>query len=376
MRVPSLLISSSVLALGCTSGGAPAASGGDASADDGGSPGPDGGVEQDTGLPAPDAGADASDPSVVYVETAGIGDMQIDGTSLYWVAGGTRIMRMPLAGGTPVALVSAPQMSGASIGNIAVDASNVYWDEAQPTFGSAGGVFSAPLGGGAPTRLASVNSPGSLSLDGDSVYVDTMPTGIDTDGEIDRVPISGGGVTALVRGVNARSVIVAVDGFVYVVVDQANFLQNVFRVPGDASAGPADAGAEGGPDAGPLLPVSTNGRMSTLVLARHPDGHEVYWAVFDEVHSYPGDAGMQVDLGTVSDPLDPQTGGSIDALYPSNGAVFWYSIPFAGPTGDLWEFPAGGNPRDHLAYTQGGAFVANATYVYFADGTRMRRVAR
>ena len=120
-------------------------------------------------------------------------------------------------------------------------------------------------------------------------------------------------------------------------------------------------------------PVSTNSRQSTLVLAHHPDGHEVYWAVFDEVHSYPGDAGMQVNLGTVSDPLDPQTGGSIDSLYPSNGTVFWYSSGFGGPPGDLWE---GGNPRDHLASTNGGPFVANGTYVHFADGMRIRRVAR
>ncbi len=49
---------------------------------------------------------------------------------------------------------------------------------------------------------------------------------------------------------------------------------------------------------------------------------------------------------------------------------------YAGPTGDLWKFPAGGNPRDHLAYTNGGPFVANAAYVYFADGVRIRRVAR
>jgi hypothetical protein len=374
-----LLIGSSVLALGCSSSSAaPATNGPDASTDDGGQTVVDGAPEPDTGVPVPvpDAGADAADPSVVFVETAGIGDMQIDATSLYWVAGGSRIMRMPLAGGAPVTLVSAPQIAGASIGNIAVDASNVYWDEAQPTFGSAGGVFASALGdGGAVTMLASVNSPGSLSLDGDSLYVDTMPTGDNTNGEIDRVPTSGGAVSALVRGVNAESVIVAVDGFVYLVVDQANFLQNVFRVAGDASAGPADAAVDA-VEAGPLQPVSTNGRVSTLVLARHADGHEVYWAVFDEVHSYPGDAGMQVDLGTVSDPLNPESGGSIDALYPSSGDVFWYSEGFGGPTGDLWKFPAGGNPRDHLAYTNGGPFVTNTAYVYFADGMRIRRVAR
>jgi hypothetical protein len=321
-----------------------------------------------------DAGHDAGDPSVVFVETAGVGDMQIDATSLYWVAGGTRIMRMPLAGGAPVTLVSAPQVSGASIGSIGVDASNVYWDEAQPTFGSAGGVFASSLGdGGAVTKLASVNSPGSLSLDGDSLYVNTMPTGDNTNGEIDRIPIAGGTVMALVRGINAQSVIVATGGFVYLVVDQANFLQNVFRVPDDASAGPADAAAG---DASSLLPVSTNGRVSTLVLAHHPDGQEVYWAVFDEVHSYPGDAGKQVDLGTVSDPLNPESGGSIDALYPSSGDVFWYSSGFSSATGDLWKFPAGGDPRDHLAYTTGGPFVASPMYLYFADGMRIRRVTR
>ena len=378
-----VLTAISVLALGCSNNGnssPPPGTGGDASTtQDAAQSSPDAASQPDTGGPVPDA-ADAGDPSVLFVETAGIGDMQIDATSLYWIAGGTRIMRMPLAGGMPVALVSAPQMAGASIVNIAVDASNLYWDEAQPTFGSAGGVFAGPLAdAGAVTKLASVHSPGSLSLDGDALYVNTMPTGDNTNGEIDRVPTSGGATTALVRGVNAQSVIVAVDGFVYLVVDQANYLQNVFRVADDASAGPADAAVEGGEagvDAGPLQPVSANGRVSTLVLARHPDGHEVYWAVFDEVHSYPGDAGMQVDLGTVSDPLNPQSGGSIDALYPSNGDVFWYSQGFGGPTGDLWKFAAGGDPRNHLAYTKGGPFVADGTFVYFADGMRIRRIAR
>lgn len=147
-------------------------------------------------------------------------------------------------------------------------------------------------------------------------------------------------------------------------------------VPDDASAGPQDAAAEASTDAGPLEPVSINGRQSTLVLAHHADGSQVYWAVFDEVFSVPGDAGAQLDLGAVSDPLNPEVGGSINALYPSNGTVFWYSEGFAGPPGDLWEFPAGGNPRDHLAYTNGGTFVADDTYFYFADGMRIRRVAR
>lgn len=380
MRIAcSLAVASSVAALACSNNAAPAAAGNDASTADVAQSTPDGGQPQEAGRSTPDAGEDASDPSLVYVETASVNDMQIDATFLYWVAGGTRIMRMALSDGTPVAIVTAPQMSGASIVNIAVDAANVYWDEAQPTFGSAGGVFATPLDdGGAAMRLASVNSPGSLSLDGNALYVDTIPTGDTANGEIDRVPVAGGPSTALVRGVNGQSVIVALDGFVYLVVNQANFLQNVFRVPDDASAGPDDAGAEAGADAAasPLLPVSTNGRVSTLVLARHPDAHQVYWAVYDEVHSYPGDAGMQANLGTASDPLDPTYGGSIDDLYPSSGDVFWYSAGFVGASGDLWEFFDAGNPRDHLASTNGGPFVANDTYLYFADGMRIRRVER
>lgn len=142
-----------LLVLGCSSNGSAEqpSQGTDAStqsAGDGG-PGPDGTSPQDARAAALDASGDGADPSVLFIDTAAIGDMTIDTTSLYWTAGGTRIMRMSLSGGTPVAIVAAPQISGASIGNIAVDASNVYWDEAQPTFGSPGGVFAAPLADGA-----------------------------------------------------------------------------------------------------------------------------------------------------------------------------------------------------------------------------------
>src|SRR5262249_45366266 len=86
----------------------------------------------------------------------------IDATNLYWgipdsaIATGT-IMKMPLAGGTPTAIVSA---QGAIVA-LAVDADGVYWSS------NNGIILTAPLSGSNPTQLAADVARG-LALDAES----------------------------------------------------------------------------------------------------------------------------------------------------------------------------------------------------------------
>ncbi len=93
-----------------------------------------------------------------------------------------------------------------------------------------------------------------------------------------------------------------------------------------------------------------------------------------EIFQWRVDAGTggEVLLGQVSDPLQPNYGGSVDSLYPYQADVYWSS------GSDLWKFPAGGNPRQHWATAANLilGMAVDGTYVYFADGSVIRRLAR
>jgi len=101
----------------------------------------------------------------------------VDATSVYWTnrsfCGGS-VMKVPLGGGTPVTLASGQVMPT----GIAVDATSVYWTNPLDSNGDSSGgrvttgtVMKVPLGGGAPTTLASQQAgPEGLAVDGTSVY--------------------------------------------------------------------------------------------------------------------------------------------------------------------------------------------------------------
>ncbi len=162
-----------------------AGSGDDASAGDATA----GGAGSDAWTDAPDASADGSDSGPVETcggpctttgrclvrLAAGQSDthrITVDSTSLYWDTSDTMVMRMPLAGGVPTALVYG--------GLGAVDAVNLYY-----TVG--GDVKSMPLAGGLATTLAvDLAGPAQILVDSDDAYVLVGSAGVL------RIPFDGG----------------------------------------------------------------------------------------------------------------------------------------------------------------------------------------
>ncbi len=113
-------------------------------------------------------------------------DIATDGTNVYF-ATDTAVMELPIDGGTPTTL--APTTG---TGNIAVDATDVYWTEA------AGSVMKCAIGGcnNTPTQLAA-NQTGASSIAVDATTVYWV-----AGGAIESVPIGGGPVTTLASGQN------------------------------------------------------------------------------------------------------------------------------------------------------------------------------
>jgi hypothetical protein len=106
-------------------------------------------------------------------------------TSLYWVNNGA-LMTMPLEGGgvggrwTALATWKDPNLGAA----IALDATNVYWSQ-----GGTGTVMKMPVGGGAPTTLATrQGEPGGIAVNASSVYWLNLNIG----GTLVKAPLGGG----------------------------------------------------------------------------------------------------------------------------------------------------------------------------------------
>ena len=153
-----------------------------------GGAGPPGGGGSDASTedawPSPDGG------TLLASGQANPGSLAVDKTHVYWLDGGgggtpASVMRVPIGGGTPTRLATAQSPSA-----LALDATRAYWEDN-------GSIFATPLEGGAVTRLAAGQSlVGSIAVDAESVYWRT----VDWDsglGAVMKAPIGGGAPTQL-----------------------------------------------------------------------------------------------------------------------------------------------------------------------------------
>jgi hypothetical protein len=126
-----------------------------------------------------DTGPADSGPSLITIASAQDNPTRVaeNSTDVYWIDA-TTLMKAPLDGGTASTLAS-----GAGLGDLALDSTSVYWTDEE-----AGLVLKMPLGGGAPSTLASDPSsfPGPIAVDAEFVYW------TEAIGNVKKVPLNGG----------------------------------------------------------------------------------------------------------------------------------------------------------------------------------------
>ena len=78
----------------------------------------------------------------------------VDGTNVYWIDSGPNVMKVSIAGGSPVTLASTALLPA----DLAIDTTYVYWTDS-----SAGTVMKVPIAGGSPTTVFTLVAPEGLA---------------------------------------------------------------------------------------------------------------------------------------------------------------------------------------------------------------------
>jgi hypothetical protein len=219
--------------------------------------------------------------------------MAVGPSNVYWTTqnSGT-VMSVPIAGGSPSTLWSAPA-PGVYTDGIAVDSANVYWSAIWPN--NQGVILEEPKGGGAVSVLASgLINPFDVTVDSKSVYwTEQGPNNPQTTNGMTlsallsgATPLPEGGVDAGDAAVGAYDgggpVTVLASGQylpMWIAVDSANVYWTTWgdQQPGHGTVMQAPLA---GPDAGTPIILATDHRPSALAV----DTGFVYW----ETNTDPG----------------------------------------------------------------------------------------
>jgi hypothetical protein len=259
--------------------------------------------------------------------------MAIDATNVYWTTCGDptggAVMKVPKAGGQPMALATGDRLSG-----IAVDGTNVYWIAGSED-ASTGAVMKVPVNGGLATTLTPrPGPPAHIAVDDTSVYWTEM-----MEGAVMKVAL-GGGTPALVASANSPWAIAVDATSVY-------WLGN----------GVMKAAKGGGPaitlaSPPPILP---NAGIAV-------DGTNVYWSS--------GPPGASSGVSKV--PLDggtPTLVAEVMSTVPGPIAVDDANIYYADGSGMVLKVPLAGGAVTTIAsgQTNPDAIAVDATSVYWVD---------
>lgn len=265
-------------------------------------------------------------------------DIAVDASSVYWIESGgpSCVMRVPLAGGAPVAVT--PAKKSVTCAGLAVDSNGVYFIEGD-------NVMRAPLAGGAPATLASAQPlylPNILAIHDASIY---WNNGGSSPATIMRVGLAGGTPQVVAQGDDIA------DGFA---VDGASVYWAEFGV------GPITTVTRTPLGGGPSAPLATAHGIPQIVAA---DATNVYFETPSALEKVPLSGGTPTKLATLADGTNAWTSIAVDGHY------VYYVADYDATTrqGTLSKVPVAGGAPITLAAGQGvgRAMTVDATSVYW-----------
>jgi len=244
-------------------------------------------------LTVPIAGGAASTFAPAQSGPAPIGDVAVNGTSVYWidsVSSGTSsvtVLTAPTAGGTAVTLASSSEPQDPE--HMAMNDQHICWTDTT--------LVCVPIAGGTPATVAAAQIPVGITMDSASVYW------TDEYGHIASVPIGGGAVTTLATGTDDGSGAIAVDSTSVYWTSNAG---TVLKMP---VGGLLEGGA-------PTTLATNQVGASHIVL----NGGFVYWTALGIVNS-----GTIVKVGAVGGtPVTLATGqAQPSAIAVDSTSVYW-----------------------------------------------------
>jgi hypothetical protein len=258
--------------------------------------------------------------------------LAIDATNLYWstYAQPRTIMKRALAGGPPVLLAVAPNITG----QLAIQAGYLYWAEATA-------VKRISIDGGLMTTvLSSTEAFSAIAVDDENVYWshNVFPT---TSSTLMKSPLAGGAATPIATTVATQ-----------LVRDAANlyWADNSAVVGGDLLTMPLSGG--------PMTRIATKqGTITGFTV----DATRIYWITYDRVQSAPLTGGTATILA--------QSGGRALAVDGTN--AYWTSE--VGVT----TVPLSGGTPTTLASTTNAfwSIAVDAKYVYWR-GDGLNQIAK
>jgi hypothetical protein len=223
----------------------------------------------------------------------GLSGVAVTATEVFWTNYGGAVMRAPISGGGPSAVVDI----GTAAPSIAVDTTNVYWLN-NVVNGSTGNVYQMPLAGGAKIALAPAYGASQIAVDATNVYWNDWT-------QISQNAI--GNVTTK----KATSVTVATSshgiavfgGFIFWTGESLQTQTYVFRSAMNNGSGPTDPTPLTPPESGPtfvtsdgvtvffatgngIFRVSTNGGSVTKIVDLSTEGGQVGGLAMDDQNLY------------------------------------------------------------------------------------------
>lgn len=265
--------------------------------------------------------------------------MGTDGSHVYWSSSeGRELMKVPVTGGAPVTLVSAPDRITA----IAVDRASVYYF-------ADGKIMKVAIGGRAPTTLTTdTGSITALAVDATSVFW------MSWDGHVSRlmkVSTGGGKATTLATGSGIPDALAVNDRAIYWTSWRS-----------DASVSSSTTGD------GAVLSVPLAGGTPVELASKQPGPH---FMAIDATHVYWNNIGPREAPGLMKAPL---SGGSVTTLatgvHTSGVAVdgsraYWSDYQ----TGSIMAIGLEGGERTVLADGQKrpNAIAIDAGHIYWAN---------